>query len=65
MKEDQRKDILCCYELVQAAIRNIGAELNGDNIIGRKTSFEYIDAQLDFMYDTIEELTNKLKESES
>ena len=65
MTEEQRKDILYCYEQIQKAIKCVNAELNSNNIIGRKTSFEYMDMQMNCIAETIEELTNMLKELES
>ena len=65
MEEKQCKDILDNLKQMNIGLNCIVAELNSDRIIGRKTSFEYLDFQIDTLYEYIGETAEKVKESES
>ena len=66
MEEKQCKDILDNLKQMNIGLNCIVAELNSDRIIGRKTSFEYLDFQIDSLRELIQEtaeIANKELES--
>lgn len=66
MEEKQCKDILDNLKQMDIGLNCIVVELDSDRIIGRKTSFEYLDFQIDSLRELIKEATKIInKESES
>ena len=65
MEEKQCKDILDNLEQMKKCVTCIVDELCSDRIIGRKTSFSYLDLQIDVLYESIQETAEKVKELES
>ena len=66
MEEKQCKDILDNLKQMDIGLNCIVVELNSDRIIGRKTSFEYLDFQIDCLRELIQETAEIAnKESES
>ena len=55
MEEKQCKDILDNLKQMDIGINCIVVELDSDRIIGRKTSFEYLDFQIDSLRELIQE----------
>ena len=66
MEEKQCKEILDNLEQMKKGLRCIEVKLCSDVIIGRKTSFEYLDFQIHSLREYIEEtakIVNKELES--
>ena len=62
MEEKQCKDILDNLKQMDIGLNCIVVELDSDRIIGRKTSFEYLDFQIDTLYEYIQETAKIVKE---
>ena len=66
MTEKQRKEILNNLKQMNLGLNCIVGELCSDRIIGRKTSFEYLDLQIKSLRTYINETATIInKESES
>lgn len=65
MGEKQCKEILDNLEQMKKGVTCIVDELCSGRIIGRKTSFSYLDLQIDTLYEYIQETAEKVKELES
>ena len=62
MKEEQCKEILNNLEQMEKGLTCIENELYTNNIMGRKTSFEYLDRQIDSLYEYVKEIATIVKE---
>ena len=62
MTEEQRKKILNNLEQMEKGLTCIENELYTNNIMGRKTSFEYLDLQIDSLYEYVKEIATIVKE---
>lgn len=62
MKEEQRKEIWNDLKNMNLSLDCIVVELASDHIIGRKTSFEYLDRQIDSLYKYVKEIATIVKE---
>ena len=69
MTYDQCREILENLRQMNMGIACIAVKLNSDGIIGRKTSFEYLDLQIETLREYVDEtakiMNKELRESES
>lgn len=62
MTEEQRKEIWNDLKNMNLGLNCIVGELASDRIIGRKTSFEYLDLQIESLREYVKEIATIVKE---